>query len=131
MSDQQADVFHDYSPMQIRSVPLEIRKFYNELARSQDCTLGELLIRIAQGRVAVPTTVGGRANLPTRQAEPERMAVLLQAAQALELVQRASGQHIPARTAASLTRAIAAEVRLMRGLQGSNRPPLLESPTSA
>ena len=58
---------------------------------------------------------------------PSHIDALLKAAQAYELIQRASGQPIPARTAASLTRAIAAEVRRMRTLPAVQAVPLLES----
>lgn len=120
--------------MQIRSVPERVRKFYNDMAYAEgEITLGELLTRIATGRTVVATTLDGQPVDAVQTAvaasrAPDRLPALLMAAQALELVQRASGQHIPARTAASLNAAIAAEVRQVRGL-----PPrrLLESPEPA
>jgi len=55
------------------------------------------------------------------------METLAQAAQALLHGSQASGQPIPARTAASVTRAIASEVRHMRALSGPQRV-LIEGP---
>jgi len=48
--------------MQIRSVPERVREFYNDLARAEKCSLGELLTKLATGATAIATTVDG---LPT------------------------------------------------------------------
>ena len=95
-------------------------------------TLGELLTRIALGRTVVATTVSGEpvAAVQTMVAAgraPLQMAALAQAAQALLHVSQASGRTIPTRTATPITRAIAAEIRMMRGISGPDRTRLLES----
>lgn len=119
--------------MQIRSVPERVREFYNDMAHAEGkITLGELLTRIATGATVVATTLDGQSVSAVQTAVaasrmPSHIDALLKAAQAYELIQRASGQPIPHRTAASLTRAIAAEVRRMRTLPAVQAVPLLES----
>ena len=116
--------------MQIRSVPARVRDFYNDLAHAEGrITLGELLTRLATGATVLATTVDGRTvtavqTVVAASRAPDRLPALLQAAQALELISRASGKPIPARTAASVSAAIAAEVRRMRGVSARR---LLES----
>jgi hypothetical protein len=110
--------------MQIRSVPEKVREFYNELAYSEGkITLGELFTRIALGVTVVATTLDGRPVSAVQSAvaaarSPLNMETLLQAAQAYELLRRASDIPTPPRAAASLARAISAEVRRMRALPG-------------
>ena len=118
--------------MQIRSVPERVREFYNDMAHAEGkITLGVLLTRIATGATVVATTLDGQSVSAVQTAVaasrmPSHIDALLKAAQAYELIQRASGQPIPHRTAASLTRAIAAEVRRMRTLPAVPAVPLLE-----
>lgn len=123
--------------MQVRSVPERIRDFYNDLARDEGkLTLGELLTRIATGATVVHTTVDGRPvtavqTVVAAARAPSRLPVLLQAAEALAHVAQASGRPTPARTAASLNAAIAAEVRAMRRPAPLEHLPLLESDKAA
>jgi hypothetical protein len=124
-------------PMQIRSVPERVRDFFNDMARDEGrITLGELMTRIATGATVVTTTVDGRSvdavqTVVAASRAPLNMAALAQAAQALLHVSQASGKPIPARTAGSLSAAIAAEVRRMRGLPTPNRTVLLGSADQA
>jgi hypothetical protein len=122
--------------MQIRSVPERVRSFFNRLAYDEgEITLGELMTRIATGATVVHTTVDGQPVSAVQTAiaanmAPSRLPALAQAAQALAHVAQASGMPIPKRTAASLNAAIAAEVRLMRGLSAPQRQLALPHPDS-
>lgn len=123
--------------MQIRSVPERVREFYNDMAHAEGkITLGELLTRLSLGVTVIATTVDGRPVSAVQTAvaaaqAPLQMAALLQAAQAYELVRRASDQPIPKRSAGALNAAIAAEVRRMRTLPAVTQVPLLESADQA
>jgi hypothetical protein len=112
---------HGFAAMQIRSVPKLVRDFFNEMARKHDCTLGELLTRIAEGEITIQPM--GTAQPVAAQAQ---IGALSQAAQALVHVANASGQRVSPRTAASLNAAIASEVRRMRALPATVPPKLLE-----
>jgi len=123
--------------MQIRSVPERVREYYNEMAYAEGkITLGELFTRIALGVTVVETTVDGRSVSAVQSAVAaaqlaDKLPLLLQAAQAYELVQRASGQPMPKRSASALNAAIAGEVKRIRGFVPLDRLPLLESDTQA
>ena len=79
-----------FASMQIRSVPLLVRRFFNDLAREHDCTLGELLTKIAEGEITIQPMASAASVVPPQ------IDALAQAAQAYELIQRASGAADPA-----------------------------------